>query len=56
MIKQRTKHIRVLYHWIRDIVNDEEILLVFIAGSDNASDIMMKNVGTPKREHLPNLR
>ena len=43
-VGQRTKHIDVRYHFIRELVGNQEIAVNFVKSKDNESDIMTKNV------------
>ena len=40
---QRTKHIDVRYHFIRELVQDGTIEIVFVKTQDNGADIYTKN-------------
>ena len=51
MVKTR-KHIRVRYHWIRDLILDEEIKLEHVSTADNIADTFTKNIGFSLRQHL----
>ena len=42
--KGRTKHIDIRYHFIRELIEDGTITIVFVRSEDNASDIFTKNV------------
>ena len=48
---ERTKHIDVRHHFIRQIVEDKIVFLTKIAGEDNAADMFTKPVPTVKLEH-----
>ena len=48
MFHERTKHINVRYHFIRDIVESREIEVVKIGMKDNATDTFTKVVPSPK--------
>jgi hypothetical protein len=41
----RTKHINILYHFIREHVNSGKIRIKFFPTEDNTADIMRKNFG-----------
>ena len=40
----RTKHVDIRYHFIRQYIKDGTIMVVFVRSSENDSDIFMKNV------------
>lgn len=40
---QRTKHIDVKWHHIRDMIKEGELVVVYIRSEDNPADIMTKN-------------
>ena len=42
---QRTKHIDVRYHFIRQYIENESVKLKLIKSEDNTSDIFTKNLG-----------
>lgn len=44
----RTKHIKLRYHFIRDLVNDGTLLLSKILGSKNPTDMFTNLVTTKK--------
>ena len=41
-----TKHIHVQYHFVRDMVEDEKVLLVKVDTLNNVVDAMTKSVST----------
>jgi histone deacetylase 1/2 len=43
-IGTRTKHIDIKYHHVKDMIEDEELEVIFIRSEDNFADIMTKNV------------
>ncbi len=43
---QRTKHIDVRYHFIRDLVQNGTIQIIFIKTTENDADIYTKNVSS----------
>ena len=55
-VSPRTKHIDVRHHFIRDLHDDNELLVEFERGYSNVSDVLTKNVdeATFKR-HMPSL-
>lgn len=52
MIRPRTKHIRMRYHWIREHVNRGEIKLEYVPTAENKADAMTKNLGREKMRQL----
>jgi len=46
----RTKHIDLRYHFIREAVKDEKILMTYIPTDENLSDIFTKALARPKFE------
>nr|KYP46555.1 Retrovirus-related Pol polyprotein from transposon TNT 1-94 [Cajanus cajan] len=44
----RCKHIQLRYHFIRELINDEELSLLKISGSENPADMLTKTVTTDK--------
>nr|GEV62202.1 hypothetical protein [Tanacetum cinerariifolium] len=48
MFHERTKHINVGYHFIREIVESKEIKVAKIGTKDNAADAFTKMVSSPK--------
>ncbi|GJZ92901.1 hypothetical protein Tco_0664966, partial [Tanacetum coccineum] len=48
MFHERTKHINVRYHFIREIVESKEIKVAKIGTKDNAADAFTKVVPGPK--------
>jgi hypothetical protein len=51
----RTKHIDVRYHFVREILEEEEILLQKIHTAENPADMLTKVVTRAKFEHCLNL-
>ena len=39
----RKKHIDILYHYMRDMVEDNDVGIHYICSEDNPADIMTKN-------------
>ena len=56
-VGQRTKHIDIRHHFIRDLLDDGKIAVVFVKSEDNESDLCTKNV-TQKvlNRHVKNIR
>ena len=52
MVKPNTKHIQRKYHMLREHIEDGRIKLYKIPGADNPSDLMTKDIGKIKRQHL----
>mmetsp|Transcript_39219 Transcript_39219/g.124957 ORF Transcript_39219/g.124957 Transcript_39219/m.124957 type:complete len:89 (+) Transcript_39219:724-990(+) len=46
-INQRTKHIDVRYHWIREAVERNDILIQQCGSADQAADILTKPLSAP---------
>ena len=42
--KCRTKHVDTRYHWIREFIDDEIVLVKYVMSEDNISDICTKNL------------
>lgn len=52
----RTKHIDVRHHFIRDLIQDNILVIEFVRTEDNLADILTKNLMGPKFEqHANNL-
>ena len=43
-VSMRTKHIDVRYHFIRDLVQEKMLNIVYVRSEENYADIMTKNV------------
>ena len=43
--KKHSKHIDIHYHYIRDLIEDEQIKLYHMDGKNNLADILTKNLG-----------
>jgi hypothetical protein len=41
---QRTKHIDVRYHYVREFIEEGFIKIIFVKSEDNKSDMFTKNV------------
>ena len=56
VLHQRTKHIDIRYHKVREYVEEKKVELLFIEGAENPADMFTKNLGYIKflkfREHL----
>ena len=48
---ERTKHIDVRYHFIREILEKKEISLIKVVGENNAADMFTKVVPIAKLQH-----
>jgi hypothetical protein len=51
---QRSKHISIRYHFIRDTVRDNEISIHYVPTADNIADILTKPLPRPQFEYLRN--
>jgi hypothetical protein len=47
-ITQRTKHIDIMHHFVRERVADGDIKLEFIPGAENLADVFTKPLPGPK--------
>jgi hypothetical protein len=50
MFHSRSKHIELKYHWIRDVLENKELVLEKIHMSENGSDILTKSIPSLKLE------
>ena len=55
MFHERTKHIWVRYHFIRDILANGDVILKKISTHDNAADMITKSLTEAKFLHCLNL-
>jgi hypothetical protein len=46
--EKRSKHIDIRYHYIREVINDGQVIVYFIPGDDNPADLLTKNLGVVK--------
>lgn len=46
--EKRIKHIDLRYHYIREIIRQKQIELLFIEGAENPADLFTKNLGRIK--------
>jgi hypothetical protein len=46
--ERRTKHIDIRYHYVRQCIEDKQVELMFIEGSNNPADMFTKNLGINK--------
>ena len=44
-ISNRTKHVDVRYHFVREFVQDGSIKVIFVKSEDNDADLFNKNLG-----------
>ena len=44
----RCKHIQLRYHFIKELINDGDLSLLKILGSENPADMLTKDVTTDK--------
>lgn len=42
--EKRTKHIDIRYHYIRDVIEQGHVQVLFVPGMDNPADIFTKNL------------
>ena len=42
-VGQRTKHIDIKWHHVRDMIKDGDLVVMYVRSEDNLADIMMKN-------------
>jgi hypothetical protein len=47
-VSQRTRHIDVRYHFVRNYVEDGVVQINFVRSEDNDADLFTKNLGTEK--------
>ena len=43
--ENHSKHIDICYHYIRDLIEGEQVKLYHIDGKENSADILTKNLG-----------
>lgn len=46
--EQRSKHIDIRYHYIREVVTNRKVEILFVDGSENPADMFTKNLGHVK--------
>jgi len=51
---QRTKHIDVRYHYVRDLIEEGIIMMNYVKTEKNYADMLTKNVGEEKHEKFGN--
>ena len=57
MISKKSKHIDTRYHYIRDVLKEEDIKLVYCIRKDNTTDVFIKAILLPRfREYREELR
>jgi hypothetical protein len=44
-VSQRSKHIDIKYHFVREFIQDEFLTVIFVKSAENDSDLMTKNLG-----------
>ena len=52
MLKPRTKHIAMRYHWIRELLAEGQFVLRYISTLLNLADLLTKVVGKKKADQL----
>jgi len=55
MFHERTKHIDIKYHFVRDVIDDGKLKVCKINTHDNSADVMTKPVYVAKFELCPSL-
>ena len=55
IFKERTKHINIKYHFVRDVIEEGELKVCKISTHDNPADILTKLVSVAKFELCSNL-
>jgi hypothetical protein len=53
MFQQRTKHIPIKYHWIRDFINEGRAETRYVPTNDQLADFLTKAL--PKKKHVDSL-
>jgi hypothetical protein len=48
----RTKHIDIQYHFIRELIEQKKVKIIYIPSADNISDILTKALPSPQFKHL----
>ena len=48
ILHSRCKHIELKYHFIRNLINDGDLILLNILGAENLDDMLTKTVTTTK--------
>ena len=51
-INDRSKHIDLSYHFVRELVEDGTLTLLHVAGTENIADICTKGLTRPIHEYL----
>lgn len=52
MLKPRTKHIAMRYHWIRELLANQEFKLLYVSTDKNLADLLTKVLGQSKTTKL----
>ena len=52
MVRPRTKHIRMRYHWLREQVEAKQVELIYVPTNENIADMFTKNLGFVKLREL----
>ena len=51
-VGMHTKHIDVKYHFIRDLIHNKYLDIMYVKSEDNYADLMTKNVNRETHERL----
>ena len=52
MVGQRTKHIDTRYHFVRDLVEENVLKIIYIPTASNPADLFTKNLGQEKHNNF----
>lgn len=52
---QRTKHIDIRYMYIRELIRDQKVVLVYLKSEEQIADIFTKSLGPQKFHHMLHL-
>ena len=48
VMEQRSKHIDIRYHYIRELIEDKKVEVFYISTDENPADLFTKNLGRIK--------
>jgi len=51
-VEKRSKHIDIIFHFIRQVIDEKKVQLYFIPGTENPADLLTKNLGCVKFEYF----